>query len=76
MPVKADQAIKDANDYLAQAFPGAQAATDPSTFYGYYTLDFSRDGKTLGMLSVNGYTGQVWLHTWHGDFISEKEMGS
>ena len=76
MPVKADQAIKDANDYLAQAFPGAQAADDPSTFYGYYTVDFSKDGKTLGMLSVNGYTGQVWLHTWHGDFVSEKKIGS
>ena len=76
MPVKADQAIKDASAYLAQAFPGAQAATDPSAFYGYYTLDFSKDGKTLGMLSVNGYSGQVWLHTWHGDFIGEKEIGS
>jgi len=76
MPVTADQAIKDANAYLAQAFPGAQAATDPSTFYGYYTMDFSKDGKTVGMLSVNGYTGQVWYHTWHGTFISEKQIGS
>ena len=76
MPVKADQAIADANAYLAQAFPGAQAATDPSTFYGYYTMDFSKDGKTVGMLSVNGYTGHVWYHTWHGTFISEKQIGS
>jgi len=76
MPVKADQAIKNANDYLAQAFQGAQAASDPATFYGYYTMDFSKDGKTLGMLSVNGYSGQVWLHTWHGDFVSEKQIGS
>jgi len=21
------------------------------------------------MLSVNGYTGQVWYHIWHGKFI-------
>jgi hypothetical protein len=21
------------------------------------------------MQSVNGYTGQVWIHTWHGDFV-------
>jgi hypothetical protein len=26
------------------------------------------------MLSVNGYTGQIWYHTWHGNFISEKEF--
>ncbi|MCL4535737.1 MAG: hypothetical protein M1370_11340 [Bacteroidetes bacterium] len=76
MPVTADQAIKDANAYLAQAFPGAQSATDPSTFYGYYTMDFSQGGKTVGMLSVNGYTGQVWYHTWHGTFVSEKQIGS
>jgi hypothetical protein len=22
------------------------------------------------MLSVNGYSGQVWLHHWHGDFVA------
>jgi hypothetical protein len=25
-------------------------------------------------MSVNGYTGQVWHHAWHGSFISEKEF--
>jgi hypothetical protein len=25
------------------------------------------------MLSVNGYSGDVWYHTWHGMFISEAE---
>jgi hypothetical protein len=25
------------------------------------------------MLSVNGYSGQVFLHTWHGTFIEEAE---
>jgi len=24
-------------------------------------------------LSVNGYSGQVFLHTWHGDFIEMTE---
>jgi hypothetical protein len=24
-------------------------------------------------LSVNGFTGDVFLHTWHGNFIEEKE---
>jgi hypothetical protein len=27
----------------------------------------------VGMLSVNGYTGQIFLHTWHGNFIEESE---
>jgi len=25
------------------------------------------------MLSVNGYTGQIWYHTWHGAFVDMSE---
>ncbi len=71
MPVTQDQAIKNAQTYLDQYLPGNTAATDPVKFYGYYTLDFSKDGKGVGMLSVNGYSGEVFLHTWHGTFIEE-----
>ena len=28
-------------------------------------------GMMGGMLSVNGYSGDIWYHTWHGMFISE-----
>jgi hypothetical protein len=73
MPVTKDQAIKNAQDYLDQNQPGTIAATDPVQFYGYYTLDFSKDGKIVGMLSVNGYSGQIFLHTWHGTFIEESK---
>jgi hypothetical protein len=71
MPVTKDQAIKNAQAYLDQNQPGTIAATDPMQFYGYYTLDFEKDGKVAGMLSVNGYNGQIFLHTWHGSFIEE-----
>ena len=71
MPVTQDQAIKNAQAYLDQYQPGTVAATDPVKFYGYYTLDFSRNDKVTGMLSVNGYNGEVFLHTWHGTFIEE-----
>ena len=40
------------------------------------TVDFYRDGRTVGILGVNGYAGQVWYHTWSGAFIIEKEIGS
>jgi hypothetical protein len=33
----------------------------------------AKDGKTYGMLGVNGYSGWVWYHQWHGRFISMKE---
>jgi hypothetical protein len=74
MPVTQEQAISLAQAYLDQSIPGATAATDPVKFYGYYTLDFEKDGKVAGMLSVNGYSGQVFLHTWHGTFIEESAM--
>ena len=71
MTVTLEQAIAYAQKYLDANISGATAATDPIQFYGYYTLDFEKDGKVAGMLSVNGYSGQVFLHTWHGTFIEE-----
>ena len=73
MTVTPEQAIQYAQKYLDANISGATAATDPIQFYGYYTIDFEKDGKVAGMLSVNGYSGQVFLHTWHGTFIEEAE---
>jgi hypothetical protein len=74
MTVSVEQARAAAQRWLDVNLPGAQLADDQMQFPGYYTLDFLKDGQTVGMLSVNGYTGQVWYHTWHGAFISEKEF--
>ena len=73
MTVTLEQAIEYAQKYLDANISSATAATDPIQFYGYYTLDFEQNGKVSGMLSVNGYSGQVFLHTWHGTFIEEVE---
>jgi len=75
MTVTADQATQDAAQWLAQNQAGATTET-PDTFYGYYTLHIQNGGKVTGMLSVNGYTGQVWYHNWHGDFVQMKEAGA
>lgn len=72
MTVTVSQARTAAQQWLDANQPGAKLADDEMQFYGYYTMDFLKDGKTSGMLSINGYTGQVWYHTWHGNFISEK----
>ena len=58
--------------YLDANIPGA-TTEHPMQFYGYYTLDFEKDGKVASMLSVNGNSGQIFLHTWHGTFIEEIE---
>ena len=73
MTVTPEQAIQYAQKYLDVNVSGTTAATDPIQFYGYYTIDFEKGGKVAGMLSVNGYSGQVFLHTWHGTFVEEIE---
>jgi hypothetical protein len=72
LPFSPADAVEAAQRYLDVYLPGAQADEHADAFYGYYTLHLLRDGETVGMLSVNGYTGQVFLHTWHGDLV---EMG-
>ena len=54
--------------------PGAKPNLDGVSFYGHYTFDYQMNNKIAGMLSVNGITGDMWLHTWHGDFIQELEV--
>jgi len=75
MTVTADQAVQAAQRWLDQNQPGF-ATNTPDRFYGYYTVDLKKDGRVTGMLSVNGYTGQVWYHTWHGSFIQQKDLGA
>jgi len=72
MTVTPEQAMEYAQKYLDENVSGA-LATSPIQFYGYYTLDFDKDGDAAGMLSVNGFSGQVFLHTWHGTFVEEAE---
>lgn len=73
MTVTPDKARELAQDALDKEAPGVTVAEDVEQFYGYYTIDTLRDGEPVGMLSVNGYTGEVWLHTWHGTFIDMTE---
>ncbi len=73
MPISPDQAKTIAQKYLDLNLPGGTVA-EADTFYGYYTLHTMKNGQVEGMLSVNGYTGAVWYHTWHGPFIDMKEF--
>jgi hypothetical protein len=73
MPITATQAETNAQQYLNAYLPGTTTG-DVTTFYGYYTIEVLSNGSPYGMLSVNGYTGQVWYHTWHGTFIQELQV--
>ena len=68
MPVTSEQARELAQQFLNANAPGLTMA-EADTFYGYYTLHTLANGRIEGMLSVNGYTGAVWYHSWHGPFI-------
>jgi len=73
MTITAEQAKWLAQQYLDTTFPG-KTAGDADTYYGYYNVDVLNGDNPFGMLSVNGYTGQVWYHSWHGTYIQTVEV--
>jgi hypothetical protein len=72
MPITPERAMDIAQTYLDSAYPGTKAGSLVA-YYGYYTIMTTLNGEHYGMVSVNGYTGQVWYHTWHGMFLGEIE---
>lgn len=48
---------------------GYTVSKEGHEFYGYYTFHTEDGNKTVGMLSVNGFSGDVWYHDWHGTTI-------
>lgn len=62
-------AQKLADTFVTGYLPGGKVLEGLS-FPGYYTFDYGRK-DIEGMLSVNAYTGQIWVHTWHGLFLGE-----
>jgi hypothetical protein len=75
MPVRAEQARGYAQEFLDARLPGMKVEIDADVSYGYYTMNvLNKDGSVYGMLGVNGYTGWVWYHEWHGKFIGMKEL--
>lgn len=53
--------------FLEEFLPGA-TLLENRTFPGYHTFEYGR-GEMEGMLGVNDQTGQVWVHTWHGQYL-------
>ncbi len=68
--ISSAEAMEIAQDSLDVVYPGTEA-DEILAYYGYYTVMTTKDGEHYGMLSVNGSSGDVWYHTWHGSFISE-----
>lgn len=64
--VIAENAKQLASDYLEKNTKDYLVSDDFHEFYGYYTFHIEDADKTVGMLSVNGLSGEVWYHDWHG----------
>lgn len=71
--VTEEQAKTNTQQYLDSYIQGATVG-DVTAFHGYYTVEILNNGSPYGMLSVNGVTGQVWFHTWHGAFVQEQTV--
>lgn len=62
-----EEAQQLASDYIKDKTSKSYSVSAEShEFYGYYTFHIEEGTKTLGMLSVNGFSGEVWYHDWHG----------
>lgn len=64
-PLTVDAAVAQAQTWLTEQVPGA-TATGPIAFPGYVTVQIERDGRIVGLLSVQTTTGAIWQHAWHG----------
>jgi hypothetical protein len=67
------EARESAQRWLDANLPGVTIEEHADPFYGYYTLHTIKDGEIEGMLNVHGITGQIWYHSWHGDFVQMVE---
>ena len=66
-----DEALDAAEHYLATYRPDESPEAHADAFHGYYTIHtVDTSEEIVGMLSVHGETGQVWYHTWHGEFVA------
>jgi len=74
MSMTPERAGEIAQRWLDRYLPGTTVADHADAFYGYYTIHVMKENQIYGMLSVNGYNGDVWYHDWHGDFIGMKEL--
>ncbi len=73
MTVTADQALADAQKWLDTNITDAKVAATADAFYGYYTIEYTVNGQIAGMVSVDGFSGDIFTHTWHGTFVAIQE---
>jgi hypothetical protein len=75
MPISLTQAQTNAQQYLDTNYPGTTVGA-ATTYYGYYTMQvMDSNGNVVGVVGVNGATGQVMDYTWCGNFMRQIILG-
>lgn len=67
--INSKEAYNEGVSYLLKRSETLTLSETYHEFYGYFTFHVEKDGEPAGMLSVNGITGDVWYHDWHGELI-------
>jgi hypothetical protein len=67
--ISSSEAYNEGMSYLAKRNDDLILGDEYHDFYGYYTFHIEKSGEPVGMLSVNGFSGAVWYHDWHGDLV-------
>jgi hypothetical protein len=70
MQVAMEQARAVAQQYLNTNYLGTTVG-QATTYYGYYTMQVQGNGNIVGMIGINGLTGQVMYYTWCGSYMRE-----
>lgn len=66
--ISVDEAYNYGIDYI-KSYDDFTLSSESIEFYGYYTFHVIKDDLIVGLLSVNGYTGDVWYHEWQSKVI-------
>ena len=75
MQIDLSQAETNAQQYLNTYYPGTTVGA-ATTYYGYYTMQvIDSNGNIVGVVGVNGATGQVMDYTWCGNFMRQIILG-
>jgi hypothetical protein len=68
-----NQALNNAAQFSKKEDPSTSVSPDPISFNGYYSFLTFQNGKINGVVSVNGFTGEVQPHSWLGKVLQSRE---
>ncbi len=73
MTVTEEQAWNDAQRFIERHLPDGQAGA-VERFYGYYIIPVLMFEDVIGLVSINGYTGEVCYEACHGSLIERVDL--